>query len=120
MQRPGASQGSTRQLKDGDECTLIFETGGDASYTVEVIYSNDGVGPGEVVHIIVDGTDVGHFEAEATGTSGNETGPGWDVFLQDLAAAAVPLEPGTHELKITIGDGDELGIEIDAVILEAV
>ena len=119
MQRPSASEGSTRLLKAEDECTLIFEAGGTASYTMVVSYSNDSVGPGETVRIEVDGTEVGQFEAEATGTTGNETGPGWDVFLPSPPLDGIVLEPGTHEIRIVVEDGDDLGVEIDTVTLEA-
>ena len=119
MERSGASGGFTRQLKSGDECTLSFETGGAASYTIEVSYSNDSVGPGEIVRILVDGDEVGRFEAEATGTSGNETGPGWDVFNSIQLPDTIALEPGTHEITIIVEDGDDLGVEIDTMTLEA-
>jgi hypothetical protein len=119
VQRSTASAGSARLLKGGEECTLMLETAGAASYTIEVSYSNDSVGPGEIVRIIVDGTEEGQFEAEATGTSGNETGPGWDAFNSIQLPGITALEPGTHEIRIVVEDGDDLGVEIDAVTFEA-
>jgi hypothetical protein len=119
VQRPSASGGATRLLKGGEECTLSFETGGAATYSISVSYSNDSVGPGEIVRISVDGTEVGQFEATATGTSGNETGPGWDVFTSTQLSGTAELEPGSHEITIIVEDGDDLGVEIDTVTLEA-
>lgn len=116
MPRSRASNLHTVWLHTGESRILQFELSTDVSYSLSVRYSNDNFGPLETVEVSVDGVLVGTFAAQDTGNFGN----GWNVFESSGPIGSVELEPGNHEVVITVSGGDGYGVEIDVVTLDRV
>lgn len=118
--RPSALGGFTYRLNPIEGVasrTLDFETFEDGEFAVNVRYSNDhddGI-PGELVTVRIDGIEVGSFRAEDTGS--------WDVFVAsgEICSSGgdclTTLTAGTHQVEVSISEGDGFGIELDAVTL---
>ena len=104
----------TVRLYDGGNQAMTFDLDETGNYTVSVRYSNDNYGPLEVVSVSIDDELLGQFTAQDTGDGGD----GWYVFVTDAISNRV-LEPGTHEILVSISGGDGGGIEIDCITLEA-
>ena len=112
MQRPRASGGVTIHLAPGERRQWTFSIDApQAQYAVAVTYSNDNVGATETIHLSLDGTSLGAFEARDTG----DDGEGWNTFVTDLAGSSA-LARGTHTLVITSSGGDGC-VEIDKITL---
>jgi hypothetical protein len=85
-------------------------------YAVRVRYSNDNFGPTELLMGTLDGDRIGSFAAADTGDNGN----GWNVFVWSPNIGPVDLQPGTHQLAISVSGGDGFGVEIDLVALDRI
>ena len=116
MFRSEASGGSTRWLHAGEQAFIGFElvTTVALPYEFRIRYSNDNSGPLETVTLGIDDNSIGAFEPEDTGDSGD----GWNVFLETGPIATVTLDPGAHQLSISVSGGDGFGVEIDRIELE--
>ena len=116
MQRVGASGARTVWLHDGETRAFSFEPEESGSYNVFVRYSNDNFGPTETVTVNLDGSTVGQFSAEDTGSEGH----GWVEFRISPLLGLVSLSSGKHKITVVISGGDGYGIEIDEVILDRI
>jgi hypothetical protein len=114
MFRTEASDGTTVLLQDGQTATWVFELPAADEYWLVVRYSNDNFGLLETVTVSIDGDLVGEFQAEDTGDDGS----GWNVFVDSPPLGPHELEPGQHELTLSVTGGDGYGVEIDHVSLE--
>ena len=121
MPRSAASGQRTVWLHDGESRILSFQLPASARYTLGVWYSNDNpTGPLETVTVSVDGAAVGSFFAQNTRIPGEPPGSGWNVFTSAGPFGPVDLQPGTHEVRVSVAGGDGYGMEIDVVILDRV
>jgi hypothetical protein len=84
-----------------------------ANYNLVVWYSNDNYGPLELVHVKVNGVEVGAFEAKDTG----DYGLGWNVFENSPILSIGPLPPGTATIVLWYESGDGYGVEYDRFVL---
>jgi len=121
MPRSAASGQRTVWLHDGESRILSFQLSTSAHYTLGVWYSNDDpTGPLETVTVSVDGAAEGSFSAQNTRIPGEPPGSGWNVFTSAGPFGPVDLQPGTHELRVSVAGGDDYGVEIDVVVLDRV
>jgi hypothetical protein len=111
MNRTEASDGTTVLLEDGQTATWVFELPVPGEHRFIVRYSNDNLGPLEVINLSVDGDTVGEFQAEDTG----DHGYGWNIFVNSPPLGPYTLEAGEHELALSVKGGDGYGVEIDHV-----
>ncbi len=116
MPRSEASGQKTVWLHAGESRTLSFQLSAGARYSLSVRYSNDNFGPLETVDVAVDGVNVGQFAAQDTGGFGL----GWNVFESSGTIGSVDLQPGAHEVTVSVTGGDGYGVEIDVVTLDRV
>lgn len=116
IDRSNASNQKTVLLLTGESRMLTFQLSARACYALEVRYSNDNFGPLETVEAQVDGALLGRFFAQDTGDRGH----GWNNFVWDGSLGALNLQPGAHEVTLTVSGGDGYGVEIDVVKLSAV
>jgi len=116
MPRSAASGELTVLLHDGESQVLSFQLPAAARYSLTVRYSNDNYGPLETVSVSVDDAIVGQFEAQDTG----DYGLGWNVFESSGPIGSVDLQPGAHEVTVSVTGGDGYGVEIDVVTLDRV
>ncbi len=116
MQRGAASDLKTMLLKSTESITLPFTLGAAAHYTVSVQYSNDNnnLAPSETISLSINGVSLEQFVAEDTGDGGS----GWNIFASSGSLGSIELQPGLHEVEISVTGGDDFGVEIDAVFLE--
>jgi hypothetical protein len=112
--RSEASVARTVLLQTSESQTLAFELAGTARYTVSVRYSIDNFGPLETVSVRVDGVSLGQFEAQDTG----DFGFGWNNFVSSGALGVIALQPGAHQIVVSVAGGDGSGIELDVVTLD--
>ena len=124
MTRDPASAGETLYLNRGgplsleeNRISLPFSVCTTVEAQLSVTYSNDNSNeePTEDVQVTLDGQEISRFTAEDTGGGG---GFGWDVFVES-PAVTVQLAEGDHVVEIAAEGGDNYGIEIDAVLMEA-
>lgn len=118
MSRTEASGGQTVLLKNNGSVSLPFDLRNPGMYKIAVRYSTDGPGVrSEQVDVAVDGKPAGQFEAQNTRTAQQEPGGGWDSFVTSPSFGPVNLSQDTHTVVVSVGAGDEHGIEIDQVTL---
>jgi len=113
--RSEASGEQTVLLHKGDSRTLSFDLEGTALYEIAVRYSNDG--GSDDVEVRIDGELVGQFTSQDTRPPGGEPGSGWNVFEWSGPIDTKILAPASHEVTVTMIDGDSYGIEIDLASL---
>jgi uncharacterized repeat protein (TIGR01451 family) len=111
MTRSNALNHKTVWLHAGESLKLIFQLPVTACYELDVRYSNDNFGPLEDVEVSVDGIILGRFTAQDTG----DFGAGWNNFMWSNLIGVLNLQPGPHEIILTVTGGDGYGVEIDAV-----
>ena len=85
-------------------------------YALRCRYSNDNQGSTETVTVAFDGTTVGAYGAQDTGGSGQ----GWNVFVPSGALGLANPRPGPHTISVTVTGRDGVGIELDAVTIDAI
>lgn len=124
MARSNASGELTVLLQSSESRTLAFSSPSqcEIKYGISVQYSNDHdrSQPLETVMVGIDGEPIGQFEAENTKLPGQSPGTGWNQFNSSGQLGISVLEPGDHEVTISVSDGDGLGVEIDVVLLEII
>jgi len=113
--RSEASGDQTVLLHQGESRTLSFDLEGTALYEVAVRYSNDG--GSDDVEVSIDGELVGQFTSQDTRPPGGVPGSGWNVFEWSGPIGSKILAPASHEVTVTMIDGDSYGIEIDLASL---
>lgn len=118
MSRTEASGGQTLLLKNGGSVSLPFDLRDAGRYNLTVRYSTDGPGVrSEQVNVAIDGKPAGQFEAQNTRTSRQDPGGGWDNFVTSPTFGPADLSRDTHTVVVSVGAGDQYGIEIDNVSL---
>ena len=118
MSRTHASGGQTVLLKNNGSVSLPFDLRTPGQYKIAVRYSTDGPGVrSEQVNVAVDGKPAGQFEAQNTRTTQQNPGGGWDSFVSSPTFGPATLSRDTHTVVVSVGAGDQYGIEIDEVTL---
>ena len=86
----------------------LLQTG---SYHLAVRYSNDDLGTGDVVKILVneETTPRAWFRTEDTGNSGN----GWDKFVMSPLLSLGVLTGTTARITLRVDETDGYGVEFD-------
>src|SRR5262249_9195714 len=89
----------------GDTLTypLPIARGNHASIVVR--YSNDDLGVGDTIDVLVDGNAVGSFHAEDTND--------WTAFTRTAAIDLGTVAPGLHQLAFRLAATDGFGIDFD-------
>jgi len=113
IDRGNASQKMALHLQSGEQAELLFEVTDPGNYALVARYSNDDIGVGEPVAVLVDGQAVGTFHADDTGDLGN----GWNRFFESGHIALGHLEAGQRKLTLLVGPGDGYGLELDRCAL---
>ena len=80
-------------------------------------YSNDNIdaGPLETIEFFINGSHIGAFEAQDTGSGGL----GWNIFAFSPVFFSGPLQAGDHLLETMVTGGDGFGVEIDILFVNA-
>jgi hypothetical protein len=84
----------------------LLQTG---SYHLAIRYSNDDLGTGDVVRILVNGEDRASFRTEDTGDGGY----GWDRFVMSPLLPLGVLTGETARITLRVDDSDGHGVEFD-------
>ncbi len=120
MWRSNASNLRTVWLHAGQWLKLSFYIPVTSCFRLDTVcWSNDNLpfAPSESVDVLLDGNNIGRIIADNTGSLG---GGGWNVFKCSDPIGILNLQPGTHEITLTVSGGDGYGVEIDVVKLSAV
>lgn len=120
---PGSPSIKPRSNASNQQTLWVNQVGGEASweiiipatgdYSLVVRYSNDDTGVLDDISVRVNGSQVGGFESEDTGSGGS----GWNVFVESPAIPLGQLAAGTVTLSLRLDAHDGFGIEYDLLTL---
>ena len=114
--RSAASGTATWRVEEvGDEVSWIIPISIAQEYVFKVRYSNDDIGTGDDVTVLVNGAELGSFHSTDTG----DNGLGWNVFVDSSPIMLGMLDVGEVTISLRLDTSDGFGIEYDRLTLKA-
>lgn len=114
--RSNASGSHVWHLDVGEEASYVIPVAVTSNYTLVVRYSNDDVGVGDEVKVLVEGRVVGTFHTQDT-RNGGCTGCGWNVFVDSSTLPLGTLPAGQRTITLRLETTDGFGVDIDRLTL---
>lgn len=107
--RSNASGGIARHFSAGGSASYAVKLTPNKAYTVSAGYSNDDTGAGDLIAFYLNGSEIGRFTTQSTGSGGN----GWNNFIRSPEISFTTGDSRKNRLEVKVLRDDGWGVELD-------
>jgi len=105
IQRGAACGAKVWHMELGQAATYAFSIGTSTPLNLSLRYSNDDLGVGDDLEVLVDGVVMGNFHTIDT--------LDWNVFVQSPLIPLGMLSAGNHTVTLVVNGSDGFGVDVD-------